>query len=93
MSAAVDKSVLVKQVSASLFFGISSILIVMVNKLVLTTYKSVNVVASNINGWTVCFVYCRFPSFQVLGLGQVSCAHKHFKNFTVMCLVFLRLQQ
>ena len=34
--------ILLKQVFASLFFGISSILIVMVNKIVLTTYKLVN---------------------------------------------------
>lgn len=34
-------TMILKQVIASLFFGISSILIVMVNKIVLTTYKFV----------------------------------------------------
>lgn len=41
----------VKQTGATLFYGTCSILIVMVNKIVLTSYK--------------------FPSFQVLGLGQM----------------------
>ncbi|XP_003382951.1 PREDICTED: UDP-N-acetylglucosamine/UDP-glucose/GDP-mannose transporter-like [Amphimedon queenslandica] len=42
---------MMKQVGASVFFGVISILIVMVNKTVLTTYH--------------------FPSFQVVGLGQI----------------------
>ena len=33
--------VMLKQISAAFFFGVSSILIVMVNKMVLTTYKLV----------------------------------------------------
>lgn len=44
-------TMILEQVFASFFFGISSIVIVIVNKIVLTTYK--------------------FPSFQVLGLGQM----------------------
>lgn len=38
---------LMKQASAALFFGTSSILIVMVNKIVLTTYQLVVYVIAN----------------------------------------------
>ena len=43
--------IMMKQVGASMFFGLTSIIIVVVNKMVLTTYH--------------------FPSFQVLGMGQM----------------------
>ncbi|XP_059146839.1 nucleotide sugar transporter SLC35D1-like isoform X2 [Physella acuta] len=44
-------SIIIKRVLSALFYGVSSMLIVIVNKLVLTSYG--------------------FPSFQVLGLGQI----------------------
>ena len=47
MSAMAEKervAALMKQLSASIFFGISSVLIVMVNKLVLTTYELVTTI-------------------------------------------------
>ncbi|GFN88092.1 UDP-n-acetylglucosamine/udp-glucose/GDP-mannose transporter-like [Plakobranchus ocellatus] len=47
----VERISVVKRILAALFYGLSSMLIVIVNKLVLTSYG--------------------FPSFQVLGLGQI----------------------
>jgi solute carrier family 35 protein len=45
------RAALLKQVGAAIFYGLSSILIITVNKVVLTSYK--------------------FPSPQVVGLGQI----------------------
>ena len=64
-----------KQLIASVFFGVSSISIITVNKAVLTTFQCVVPFSAHQNYVPVpCLIVSstlRFPSFQVVGLGQV----------------------
>lgn len=77
-----------KQLFASVFFGVASISIITVNKAVLTTFRYSRTYMYTTHPYNahqlvhsssklLLLVYLlvihRFPSFQVVGLGQVSC--------------------
>ncbi|CAG2104303.1 unnamed protein product [Medioppia subpectinata] len=53
-----QRSLAMKRILSALFYAVSSLLIIVINKIVLTNYST-------------CNLYCRFPSYHMLGMGQM----------------------